>query len=265
MHFNLPENHLFKILIQVCRFFQEFSNFSKPTSLCFLHPKVFDCVNQTCIRNLIPSKCIGPINREKNKDLLMEIGILTEFRIYNLFGEELYLFKSPKKALPQLENPTHNQEKITYGFEIANDLNPVINFPSRILNLKNKNMKNFIINNTLYNSSSMARLSSTSNSNKEFSIQGLEDLDFLIQNSEHYFYKRWLWIIFPWICLHVSDKHTFSSVIKQFHFDSTNYLSSKRLNYFYITKYLFLYILNNLYRIIFNKKFLKKPFLIKLH
>ena len=66
-------------------------------------------------------------------------------------------------------------------------------------------------------------------SSRPVAIGGLKQLDFLVQDPKAYFYKRWLWIIFPWSCLYISPSENFSSVIGRFQFDGTDYLSSKIL------------------------------------
>ena len=231
MHFNLPEIQLFKIIVQLCRFFQEFSEFFHNPSLCFLHPKIFNCVSQTSIKNL-PSKNQFCHYFSKDKDLLSKIGVLNEFQKYNLFGNKLLLFKSPKKNLVPLNSSANQICPIEYAFEISEDTDQA-SFNLQMADLKNQNIKNLMkIGSVKMRNTSVVKDPLL----QDKGIHGLEDMDFLVQDPKQYFYKRWLWIIFPWASLYVNKNNTFSTEISKFCFDSTTYLSSKDCFFKYIQR-----------------------------
>ena len=56
--------------------------------------------------------------------------------------------------------------------------------------------------------------------------------DFNIQaETQYYYYKRWLWIIFPWACL--SYNKNLSEIIQKFYISATKYVSVHKENKIY--------------------------------
>lgn len=225
MHFSLSEDSLVKIIVQLCRFFIEFSQFWPSQDLCFLHPKVFNCVTQTAIKNLslyledrIALKCLG-----KEKDLLSKIGILGEFQKHSLFGSNLFLFKSPKKHFRSQELDNVHQQPIEYAFEVP--VEPTReHFRDKIKKLRKKQLKMLSHDQS---DSLIADGLSRPQPRQLHPLEGLEDLDFLAQDPHNYFYKRWLWIIFPWACLYANNSKNFSETICQFNFGDIDYLTGE--------------------------------------
>lgn len=235
MHYTLPEEHLFNVIIQLCRFFIEFSTSFGNQLLCFLHPKVFNCVTQTAIKNIpltITQNFLSNV-LEKDKDILSRIGILNEFQKYNLFCSKLLLFKSPKKNFRNLDSENQKTEEIVYAFEIPEDINEE-DFETKMNKLKKKNLSVKEYNKSV---TSFYEKKSIDHYKDQISkLKGLEDLDFLVQDPKDYFYKRWIWIIFPWACLNVNKSENFSNTIEKFNFRDTEYLSS-RIFYFLIESF----------------------------
>jgi hypothetical protein len=56
----------------------------------------------------------------------------------------------------------------------------------------------------------------------------MEDIDLTIEaerSRTFYYYKRWVWMIFPWICLSVNKQQTFSELIAKCYSSNIRYLS----------------------------------------
>jgi hypothetical protein len=73
---------------------------------------------------------------------------------------------------------------------------------------------------------------------KEFSQQMIDDIDLTIEperQSSFYHYKRWIWMIFPWVCMSVDKRQTFSDLINKCYSSNIGYLSVEEERIF--TKY----------------------------
>ena len=64
--------------------------------------------------------------------------------------------------------------------------------------------------------------------NKDVSQQIIDDIDQTIEperQGSFYYYKRWIWMIFPWVCMSVSKKQTFSELIAKCYSSNIRYQS----------------------------------------
>jgi hypothetical protein len=58
-------------------------------------------------------------------------------------------------------------------------------------------------------------------------LQMMDDIDLEIKPENEpsfYYYKRWIWIIFPWICMTVKEEQNFSKVISRCYSSATKYM-----------------------------------------
>ena len=56
----------------------------------------------------------------------------------------------------------------------------------------------------------------------------IDDIELKIKDHpepSYYYYKRWLWMIFPWACLQTDRKFNFSNLINQCYSSNMGYLS----------------------------------------
>jgi len=56
----------------------------------------------------------------------------------------------------------------------------------------------------------------------------INNIDLTIQTSPeptYYYYKRWIWMIFPWACLQSDKRYSFSDIIQECYNGSLNYIS----------------------------------------
>ena len=56
----------------------------------------------------------------------------------------------------------------------------------------------------------------------------IDDIDLTIEPERppsFYYYKRWIWMIFPWVCMSVNKKQTFSDLISKCYSSNIRYLS----------------------------------------
>lgn len=61
-------------------------------------------------------------------------------------------------------------------------------------------------------------------------MQAMREVDLNLEHQitpSFYYYKRWLWISFPWICLHADQRFNFSSLITECYSSNIKYLSVK--------------------------------------
>lgn len=49
----------------------------------------------------------------------------------------------------------------------------------------------------------------------------------------YYYYKRWIWIMFPWVCMSISNELNFSEVISKCYSSATKYMNIEEENEFY--------------------------------
>ena len=64
--------------------------------------------------------------------------------------------------------------------------------------------------------------------NKDMAQQIIDDIDLTIEperKGSFYYYKRWIWMIFPWVCMSVNKKQTFSELISKCYSSNIRYLS----------------------------------------
>lgn len=72
---------------------------------------------------------------------------------------------------------------------------------------------------------------------KDTTQQKIDEIDLNFQEAlkpSFYYYKRWVWMIFPWICLSINKKQTFSDLISKCYSTNIRYLSVKEERLFTI-------------------------------
>lgn len=63
---------------------------------------------------------------------------------------------------------------------------------------------------------------------KEDLMNKIDEIDLIIQKEiepTYYYYKRWLWMTFPWACLQQDQRFSFSKLINQCYSSNLKYLS----------------------------------------
>lgn len=59
-------------------------------------------------------------------------------------------------------------------------------------------------------------------------IKAMKEVDLTLEpeiTPSYYYYKRWLWITFPWICLQPDRRYNFSALIRECYSSNMKYLS----------------------------------------
>lgn len=70
---------------------------------------------------------------------------------------------------------------------------------------------------------------------KDLTQKRIEEIDLTIEPARKpsfYYYKRWLWMMFPWVCMSVNKKQTFSELINKCYSSNIRYLSVEEENLF---------------------------------
>lgn len=74
----------------------------------------------------------------------------------------------------------------------------------------------------------------------------IQDIDLNIEDEvppSFYYYKRWLWMTFPWACLQKDQRFSFSNLINQCYSSNLRYLSVKEDRLLTSRKLLFLILI----------------------
>ncbi len=59
-------------------------------------------------------------------------------------------------------------------------------------------------------------------------IKAMKEVDLTLEpdiKPSYYYYKRWLWITFPWICLQPDRRYNFSALIRECYSSNMKYIS----------------------------------------
>lgn len=201
--FELSERSLVKIIVQLSRFFTEFSHFMSSRKRLFLHPKVFGSAGYRT-----GSTC-------KSDDLLARIGILDQLRAHGLHGSSLDLSCAPK-SLQDSESVPVKKEPVAYAFEVSARLDGQDRYSE--------------ISHSIRNLRRSAETQPTEFTLRVDAPELICDGSALAPDHGHYFYRRWLWVVFPWACLHVGESQSFSQTMSHFKFDQVEHLTGESIS-----------------------------------
>ncbi|CAD8127534.1 unnamed protein product [Paramecium sonneborni] len=199
INYHPSSEDMFRIIIQISRFLKEFGDFGTNNTPIFRHPPIVGVLSD-----------------------LHEIGLLNEIlklEIYYDKAPELKEF-DPVKHLKRIAKPqtAPTLSKIeSLNVEIQQNRQAIrAHYLSLISKPKEQTENVEII------SGSVDQLAEELNQKLKQVIQLKGDSlsqDLLQQNqreSTDYYYKRWIWIQFPWACISIDKNCNYSTVIKQF-------------------------------------------------
>lgn len=192
---------------------------------------------------------------KKTINFLEDIGLLKELKRLNLYQKEIYISEGKNHVKPRLMNYlTDEKSKILKGYEnfsvdvpagyelFINTFKQMIEdrkiktqilkevddseYLFKVYNEEKKEQLN-IFQETSNNTGAKYVPSSESHEAK-FSALKLFDLGRELnlaiepkKKSTYYYYKRWLWLIFPWACLSAEEEFKYSYVMKKCYSDET--------------------------------------------
>lgn len=207
---------------------------------------------------------------ETTFNYLEKIGLLKELKQFSLTHDTFSHSQTGKEQT--VPNPEHIRweeknkvkrrfEEILEEWEDVNVENPAgrERFRSHFLNIFNEtvNIKAKPTGNTVEDNDLILAIQNTNKSDLISSQDNLlkvqssdvEDLDLRHEyqtkidhidleikpekDPSFYYYKRWIWIMFPWVCMSISNELNFSEVISKCYSSATKYMKIEEENEFY--------------------------------
>ena len=279
MHYSPKADELFTIILQICRFLKEFSDFETKATPEFRHPYIKGKVTQQKLgytpndanasvdsdgegllslfkkaaATVIPGEgsniisafkedAVEVSDRDDDEDepgldakkvsYLEDIGLLGELKKMNMTeettgkvitGHEKYnvdVLSGQKKFMAYFEElindkkikKNHNKDPgaVTHpDFEIEEDVED---------------------DDKVHKDGKLFSLTVKTEKGKQESISQavIDNIDLTIEPEtppKFYYYRRWLWMIFPWVCMSVKKKQTYSDLINKCYSSNIRYLS----------------------------------------
>ncbi|CAD8174304.1 unnamed protein product [Paramecium pentaurelia] len=215
IHYHPNAEDMFRIIIQISRFLKEFGDFETKNTPVFRHPPIIGILSD-----------------------LYDIGLLYEILKLDLYYDKAPELKQfdPAKHLKRVAKPLtapvlSKQESL--NVEIAQNRAEI-----RSHYLKQLSKPVEPTDNEEELPQSVDQLADEMDQKLRKTLQAKEDnlSEDLLQQSDRestdYYYKRWIWIQFPWACMSVSKKCDYSTVIKQCFSSATDYMSVEDENAF---------------------------------
>ncbi|KAM3141543.1 hypothetical protein pb186bvf_006407 [Paramecium bursaria] len=160
---------LFLIMLQICRFLREFSNFETDKTPDYRHPQL-----------------------KGQQSEYQDVGLYQELKQHKMIA------KKRQNQPPQ--NSEYYQSVDNLNFDIRSNRE---NFVKLTLDLFDPAIRDEFIQ-----------------TNQEYLLDKLLKSD---RENQNYYYKRWIWTQFPWLCL--TTKSNFSDMMQYYSNDTTQYMT----------------------------------------
>ncbi|CAD8209657.1 unnamed protein product [Paramecium pentaurelia] len=215
IHYHPSSEDMFRIILQISRFLKEFGDFETRNTPIFRHPPIIGVLSD-----------------------LYDIGLLQEILKLDLYYDKAPELKEfdPAKHLKRVAKPKtapvlSKMESLNVEIQQNRQL-----IRTHYLSLLSKPFEQ--TENEEENPDNLDQLAEELNQRLKKIIQQKEDnlsQDQLQSNereSTDYYYKRWIWIQFPWACMSIDKNCDYSTVIKQCFSSATDYMSVEDENAF---------------------------------
>ncbi|CAD8161669.1 unnamed protein product [Paramecium pentaurelia] len=210
IHYHPSAEDLFRIIIQVSRFLKEFGDFETKNTPVFRHPPIIGVLQD-----------------------LYDIGLLQEILKLDLYfnkDPELKQFDPAKHlkrvakaikipALTKMES--QNVEIQQNRYEVRNHYLSQMIKTNETEPDEQETIQTLDIEEYKYQ---MQKILQKLLTDKREQLSGEEEITG-DRISSDYYYKRWIWIQFPWACLSISKKCDYSKTIKHCFSSATDYMS----------------------------------------
>ena len=263
-YYDPTNDHLFTILLQLCRFFKEFSNFETELTPAFRHPTIQGKTTvselpiavaqspQTTIKKFkkLPnlSKSVGPSNPKDNIFDSSDIFYNKD----NELGQTFYDNKLKSKESDQTKLSEFLESIGLYG-ELKNmEMVRKAPKPTSLIMVKRRyqeileewedgnvkvkegheRFRQYFLDIIVSRTSFKQVLSKSESASQYYNM--MVDINLQIsQNVQpaYYYYKRWIWIMFPWITLSNSDN--FSTTIQKCYSNVNTYIDTHEEHLYY--------------------------------
>ncbi|CAK69854.1 unnamed protein product (macronuclear) [Paramecium tetraurelia] len=210
IHYHPSAEDLFRIIIQVSRFLKEFGDFETKNTPVFRHPPIIGVLQD-----------------------LFDIGLLQEILKLDLYfnkDPELKQFdpaKHLKRVAKAIKTPaltkmeSQNVEIQQNRYEVRNHYLKQMIKSSETEPDEQETIQTLDIDEYKY---LMQKILQKLLTDKRELLSGEEEITGDRVSSDYY-YKRWIWIQFPWACLSISKKCDYSKTIKHCFSSATDYMS----------------------------------------
>ncbi|CAK89279.1 unnamed protein product (macronuclear) [Paramecium tetraurelia] len=215
IHYHPSSEDMFRIIIQISRFLKEFGDFETRNTPGFRHPPIIGVLSD-----------------------LYDIGLLQEILKLDLYYDKAPELKEfdPAKHLKRVAKPKtapvlSNMESLNVEIQQNRQL-----IRTHYLSLLSKPIEQ--TENEEDQPQSLDELAEEINNRLRKVIQQKEEnlSQDVMQTGERestdYYYKRWIWIQFPWACTSIDKNCDYSTVIKQCFSSATDYMSVEDENAF---------------------------------
>lgn len=257
MHYKPTFEDIFRIILQVSRFLKEFSDFETESTPLFRHPPIMGSKELEDIGLMVEIKAV---NMFTYPDLRKTHAILSNIEGVNIAKEasrddfRMYFIEKmkQKKASEQMFGSKDVEDNQIQTFDKISNINnfKTLNVITNAMILddkKNPDSDTSDSEHSKYDNNDMVEyrrkrefflkegyeskeLNSTMNVNNKNNVSLIENNSIDNNNNKglipcFYYYKRWLWMIFPWACLSQNRKCNFSEQIIKSYSSATRYIS----------------------------------------
>lgn len=245
MHYKPSSEDIFQIILQVSRFLKEFADFETDKTPQFKHPPISGFSE---LSHIGLEKEIMKVGMYKKPDNKRNHSILTSLESKNMkkmssheefrqhFIEKMGIFGSPNEIF--IEENENNQDASEDSFsEAPSESHIHLNFsrnPIEDLKMKldNNNISSInniqisqINNSTTLNNDIVSKLNNVFPESKKIDSIAVYHSGTNDKPPSYYYYKRWLWMIFPWACISNNKNCNYSENIMQCYSSATSYIS----------------------------------------
>ena len=246
MHYKPPPDDIFQIILQISRFLKEFADFETENTPAFKHPPIsgFSELSEIGLEKEImnvgiykkpDNKRIHPILTELESSNMEKNSSHEEFRHYYIekLGQKVTTEKDEGEVIMIIENAKSKSEQISpdSSFDVAENQNTGHTLQELKLKLETNNLSSINniqmsqINNSVSMKEDLSKLNLNVHEEKQVDTIGVYTSSNENQPPTYYYYKRWLWMIFPWACISDSDQCNYSEKIMQCYSSATSYIS----------------------------------------
>lgn len=258
MHYKPSFEDIFRIILQISRFLKEFSDFETENTPFFRHPPI---TGYTELNDIGLLEEIREVDMFKKPDLKRTHSVLSNLEGVNIAKEASHE-EFRQHFIEKMKEKMASEQM--FGTEMADQVqkfeskeNPQLLSLNYINNLPEEKKVTIERHNDSVDSLSISQASDYDNSDmseykklRDSLIKGketiggpsqLETKDSINLNNNtidnkdkkdekkklpaFYYYKRWLWMIFPWACLSQNKKCNYSAQIMKSYSSATRYIS----------------------------------------
>ncbi|CAK67173.1 unnamed protein product (macronuclear) [Paramecium tetraurelia] len=215
IHYHPSSEDMFRIILQISRFLKEFGDFETRNTPIFRHPPIIGVLSDLYdigllqeilkldlyydkapeLKEFDPAKHLKRVAKPKTAPVLSKMESLNVEIQQNRQLIRTHYLSMISKPFEQTENEEEPSEDVD---QLAEELNHKLR---KVIQQREENLSQ-------------------------------EQLQSSERESTDYYYKRWIWIQFPWACMSIDKNCDYSVVIKQCFSSATDYMSVEDENAF---------------------------------